>query len=470
MRTCFFTAVLALALGAASPAHAVLDRLVPSSREEVVLSYAPLVQQATPAVVNIYTRKVVTQRVRSPMFDDPFWRRFLGDRPGFGERQRRRVQNSLGSGVILSADGVVVTNHHVIEGADEITVALADRREFTATVLLSDEPTDLAYLKIDTGGEALPFVELAASDDLLVGDIVMAIGNPFGVGQTVTVGIVSALARTQVSESELGYFIQTDAAINPGNSGGALLGMHGRLVGVNTAIFSRSGGSHGIGFAIPADLVGAMLRAALDDGQLRRPWFGASGQVVTSDIAEGLGLDRPIGILINDIYPDGPADDAGVREGDVIVAIDGGEVFDVPSLNFRLATREMGSDITVELLRRGEARTVALTAEPAPEEPPRNLTQLAGEHPFNGVTVGNLSPAYAEELGLSTTETGVIVVDVPRGAYARRFNLAPGEIVERVNDRPIDRVADLEAATASGAEVWQLVMRRGGQRRSIAIR
>ncbi|PCI44922.1 MAG: serine protease, partial [Alphaproteobacteria bacterium] len=297
------------------------DKKVPSSKIEVQLSYAPVVKRAAPAVVNIYTKRVVRTRSYSPFANDPFFQRFFGDR--LGGRPRERIQRSLGSGVIVGEDGVIVTNHHVVEGADEITVALSDRREYDAEIILDDEKADLAILRINTGGEKLPTLKFSDSDTVEVGDLVLAIGNPFGVGQTVTSGIVSALARTQVSGQDYQFFIQTDAAVNPGNSGGALIGMNGELIGINTAIFSRSGGSNGIGFAIPANMVRHVVSSALMGGELVRPWFGGGGQAVTSDIAESLGFDRPGGILVDDIYAGGPADKAGLEQGDVILSIDG---------------------------------------------------------------------------------------------------------------------------------------------------
>ncbi|MEX1147469.1 MAG: trypsin-like peptidase domain-containing protein, partial [Sphingomonadales bacterium] len=244
------------------------ERAVPQSQADVQLSFAPVVKAVTPAVVNIYTRRVVRSDPQaSPFFDDPFFRRFFGDGPAMGT-PRERVQRSLGSGVIVSADGIIVTSHHVIGEADQITVALYDRREFEAEVVLSDESTDLAVLRIDTEGEELPHLELRDSDTLEVGDLVLAIGNPFGVGQTVTSGIVSAVARTNVGVSDYQFFIQTDAAINPGNSGGALVTLDGKLAGINTAIYSRTGGSIGIGFAIPSNMVGSVVVAAVTDGKV----------------------------------------------------------------------------------------------------------------------------------------------------------------------------------------------------------
>ena len=228
---------------------------VPNSQAEIKLSFAPLVKKVAPAVVNIFTRKTVTQRSFSPLFDDPFFRRFFGGQLRKSPKSRKKVQNSLGSGVIVKSDGIVITNHHVIKGAEEITVVLSDRREFGAEIIVSDKRTDLAILKIRELNDELPFLALRDSDDLEVGDLVLAIGNPFGVGQTVTSGIVSALARTQVGINDLNFFIQTDAAINPGNSGGALVSLDGKLVGINSAIYSKGGGSVGIGFAIPTNMV-----------------------------------------------------------------------------------------------------------------------------------------------------------------------------------------------------------------------
>ncbi|HKF70352.1 MAG TPA: trypsin-like peptidase domain-containing protein, partial [Stellaceae bacterium] len=291
----------------------------PRSREAIRLSFAPIVKQAAPAVVNVFSRRVVRTSA-SPFADDPFFRRFFGNRSPFGLPQER-VQNSLGSGVIIDPDGLIVTNHHVIQEAQEITVVLSDRREFEAKVLRSDERTDLAVLKIDQKGERLPTLELGDSDALQVGDLVLAIGNPFGVGQTVTSGIVSGLARTAIGISDFRSFIQTDAAINPGNSGGALVDVDGKLVGINTAIYSRSGGSIGIGFAIPTSMVRAVVEGAKTGKLIARAWLGATGQPVTAEIAQAAGLDRPRGALVKEVVAESPAAQAGIRPGDVIVAI-----------------------------------------------------------------------------------------------------------------------------------------------------
>ena len=313
-------------------------RAVPESRQQIALSFAPIVQKTAASVVNVYGVNRA-QRSVSPFSDDDLFRRFFGgDR--FGGVPRERAQQSLGSGVLADTSGLVVTNHHVIEGLTEVKVSLADRREFEADIVLRDPRTDLAVLKL-RGAERLPAIDIGDSDNLQVGDLVLAIGNPFGVGQTVTQGIVSALARTQVGVTDYQFFIQTDAAINPGNSGGALVDMTGRLIGINTAIFSRTGGSHGIGFAIPSAMVKVVVESAKGGGKsVRRPWFGASLQNVTSDVAEAMGLDRPAGVLVARVFDNGPAADSGLKRGDVILGVDGQQVEFAGG--FRLSLRDQG--------------------------------------------------------------------------------------------------------------------------------
>jgi serine protease Do len=444
------------------------QNIVPDSQAQIALSFAPLVKKVAPAVVNIFTRKKVTRRQFSPLFDDPFFRRFFGDdfRPGV---PRDRVQNSLGSGVVVSADGTIVTAHHVIEGADEITVVLADRREFDAKIVGSDDRTDLAVLKIDTANEAVPFLQFRDSDDLEVGDLVLAIGNPFGVGQTVTSGIVSAVARTQVGINDLNFFIQTDAAINPGNSGGALVSMDGRLIGINSAIFSRTGGSVGIGFAIPSNMVRSVLDAAADGGRIVRPWVGASGQAVTTDLMPSLGLKRPAGVLINDIYPGGPADRAGIQTGDVILGVGGREVNDPEALRFRIATRAAGDTIEFMIWRRERARTVSFPVERPPEMPQREITELSGIHPLSGAAVANLSPALADELNVDLMARGVIIVQLRRGSTAHRFQFRPGDVVRSINGEEVGSVVVIKSLLAKQVTLWRIVFERDGKNVAVVI-
>ncbi len=450
-----------------SDSHDVLlEREVPRDREQIRLSFAPAVKKAQPAVVNIYVRQRAEAR-RSPLFNDDFFRRFFGRDFGM---PRQRAQRSLGSGVIVSADGLVVTNYHVIRGRDgrsrentDIKVALADGREYAAEVILEDEQTDLAVLRLQDGeDETFPHIQFADSDNLQVGDLVLAIGNPFGVGQTVTSGIVSATARTRVGITDYQFFIQTDAAINPGNSGGALVDMDGRLVGINTAIFSRSGGSQGIGFAVPSNMVRVVVESALQGGRVRRPWLGVSVQTVTSDLAEGLGLPRPRGALIAEIVPGSPADEAGLKEGDVVLRIDGRQVGDADALRYRVATKDLNGQAEFEIWRDGARRKVQVQLEAPPEDPPRNTTKLDGQHPFAGATVENLSPAVADELRIRET-TGVVVRETESYSPARRVGLRPGDIILEINGARIERVRDLERVVQRRYRVWRLTISRSGE-------
>ncbi|GLQ07756.1 serine protease [Sneathiella chinensis] len=434
---------------------------VPTNQAEITLTFAPLVKKAAPAVVNIFTKKTVEAKSRS-LFRDPFFERFFG--PGFGkQRNQKRTQNSLGSGVIINADGTIVTNYHVVNGADEITVALHDRREFDASVVLEDERTDLAVLKINTEGDPLPFLEFNDSDTLEVGDLVIAIGNPFGVGQTVTSGIVSALDRNAGVGNDIRSFIQTDAAINPGNSGGALLTMDGRLAGVNSAIFSKGGGSLGIGFAIPANLVRSVLANGLANGEVIRPWLGASGQRVTRDAAESLGLDRPGGVLVNSIYPGGAAAKGGLKVGDVVTSVDGKEVLAPEALLYRVSTGEIGKTTALGIYRNGQHIEVNVPLQKAPEDPPRDLVTLGGPQPLAGAEVGNLSPALALEIGFPALAKGIVVTGVEKDSLAERYGIRRGDIMLAVNGKKAANTRDLQRLLVAAKGRWTIQMARNGR-------
>jgi serine protease Do len=417
------------------------------------LSYSGIVKAAAPAVVNVYTATI--EKRPNSLMDDPFFRQFFG-----GGAPQPRVQQSLGSGVVVGANGLIVTNNHVVAGADQIVVAMADRREFKAKVLFADPRLDLALLKVDTGGTALPVIRMADSDRVEVGDVTIAIGNPFGVGQTVTTGIVSALARTGIGVSDWQFFIQTDAAINPGNSGGALLDSQGRLIGINTAIYSRSGGSNGIGFAIPSRMVRVFLGAA-DKGKLVSGWIGLEGEPVTADTAAQLQLDRPGGLLVTGLATNSPAAAAGVKVGDVILSVDGRDVSDGSQLRYSLATEGVGKRINVTLLRAGTRREVGVTLVAPPENPPRQLTAIRGNTILNGVTIANLSPAYAQELGAGLPEAGVVVVEIAGNAPAAQF-LRPGALIEALAGQPVKSVA--EAVALSGKGALSVRFNQNGQR------
>ena len=431
---------------------------VPQSQAEISLSFAPLVRQAAPAVVNIYARRVVEQR--SPFAGDPFFGSFFRD---FGAG-RPRVQNSLGSGVILSGDGIAVSNYHVVGQATDIRVVLSDRREYAAQVLLADEESDLAILRLQ-GASDLPHLPLRDSDTVEVGELVLAIGNPFGVGQTVTSGIVSGLARSGTATGNArGYFIQTDAPINPGNSGGALIDMAGRLIGVNTSILTRSGGSNGIGFAIPAALVAQFVAQARDGAtRFARPWAGLSGQPVEADLAFSLGLALPEGVLISAVHPASPFAAAGLRPGDVILSVDGAPVNTPPEMMYRMAVRGIGAEIAVEVHSGGARRTLAVPLIAPPEDPSRDTTELGRGDVLPGLVVANLNPALSGELGLPVgADNGVVVVDP--GPYGARAGLQPGDILRGINGRAVDAPGDVARALARGSRVMQIEAERRGQR------
>lgn len=424
-------------------------RVAPESMADVRMSFAPIVDRASPAVVNVYTSKVVQRTTGDPFFD-----RFFG--------VRSEPQTSLGSGVIVSPDGVIVTNNHVIENFSEIRIVFADRREFDAEVLLTDPKTDLAVLKIEDT-DPLPFLEFANSDAAEVGDIVLAIGNPFGVGQTVTTGIVSALARTAVSISDYQFFIQTDAAINPGNSGGALVDVDGRLLGVNTAIYSRSGGSNGIGFAIPARLVQQVIATAMRGGELQRPWTGASTETVSSTLAQALKLDRPAGVIINDLYKDGPLEKAGLRAGDVIVDLNGKPIFDAATLRYRAGIEEPGTRGEIGYIRNGERRTGTVVFDLPPEKPARDEREISGANPLTGVTVANLSPRYNDEIGINPLLEGVVIVDTPARSFARQNGLRRGYRIVSLNQKEITSAAQLVRELDRASAPWTFVIDTGNR-------
>ena len=451
-------AVLLALVGIANPAMA-QDRQVPTSLAQLQYSFAPIVQRVAPAVVNVYASHVVENQ--NPFMADPFFRQFFGGIP------RRQVERSLGSGVIVDASGLVVTNYHVIRDASEVRVALSDKREFDATVVLKDQRSDLAVLRIKGANERFPVLQFANSDALQVGDVVLAIGDPFGVGQTVTHGIVSALARTQVGSSDYQFFIQTDAAINPGNSGGALVDMSGHLVGINSAIASSSGGSEGIGFAIPANMVRIVVASAESGStSVKRPWFGAELQEVTHDIADSLGLKAPSGALVASVGAGSPAERAGIKAGDVIVSVDGVAVEDPNAFDYRFATKPLGGTAQLGIIRQGRAMVVPVALQPLPETP-RDEVEIRANSPFRGATVANLSPALADELRLDPQSEGVVITAVADGSTAQGIGFQPGDIVVSVNNRKVDSSADLQRITGSGSRSWRVTIRRGNQQISV---
>ena len=439
---------------------------IPESLKDVQLSFAPVVEQAAPAVVNVYATRRVKAR-RPSLFNDRFFEEFFGRSFGDNFGQRERLENSLGSGVIVSAEGIVVTNNHVISGAEAFKVVLSDRREYSAELLLADERTDLAVLKILDAEEQFPALPYRNSDTVNVGDFVLAIGNPFGVGQTVTNGIVSALARTSVGVTDFQSFIQTDAPINPGNSGGALVTMDGRLLGVNTAIYTRSGGSVGIGFAIPSNMVQQVVDAALSDGRIVRPWAGMELQKVSHSLAQTLGLAKPVGALIVKLHPNSPLRKAGLKSGDVVRTFNGKEILEPENFRYRMAVAGVGARAEIGYLRQGKRNIVNVKLTAPPDFPPRNETKLTGEHIFNTVKVSNLNPAVVDEMGqafkLGLEEKGVIILTIDKRARAARVGLRPGDIVLSINGTEIKSVAELVALLNKPPEQWNLEIRRAGR-------
>ena len=429
------------------------ERHVPTDSTTMKQSFAPVVREAAPAVVNISARSI--QRVQA----DPFFQFFGGGMP------QQRVAESAGSGVIVRSDGVVVTNNHVIQGAQQIRVVLNDRREFPAEVILADERSDIAVLRLQNVTEQLPVLAIDDREELQVGDLVLAIGNPFGVGQTVTNGIISALNRTETGISDSGSFIQTDAAINPGNSGGPLVDMDGDVIGINTAIFSRSGSSAGVGFAVPASMVRRVVDSALGgDTAVVRPWLGVKGDTVSAEIARSLGMARPQGLTVTDVYDGGPGDRAGLRQGDVITAIDGAEVHDQAGLNFRVGTRNPNDSVAITVLRDGRSQTINARVQALPGDAKADGV-IIQQGPFSGSQIAALNPALADRLGGDPFAQGLLITNVARGSYAARAGLRPGDLVREVNGRPVRTPQALQGLGAS-----EVTIERQGRRMTGVLR
>ncbi|MGO4525322.1 Do family serine endopeptidase [Microvirga sp. 2MCAF35] len=446
-----------MAVGIAG-AQAQTQRVVPESKAQVQLSFAPVVRQTAGSVVNVYASRS-EKRQNAAM--EEYFRRFFGDNaPGV---PRGRSQSSLGSGVIVDPSGLVITNNHVIENMNEVKVALADRREFAADILLRDQRTDIAVLKLKDATN-LQAIELGDSEALQVGDIVLAIGNPFGVGQTVTQGIVSALARTQVGISDYQFFIQTDAAINPGNSGGALIDMNGRVVGINTAIYSRSGGSIGIGFAVPSSMVKVVLNSAKGGAKnVVRPWLGARLQPVDGDIASGLGLERPTGVLVTAVYDKGPAAEAGLKRGDAILMVDGQPVDNPDSFGYRFTLKGTQGEAPLTILRGGKQTTLQVKLTPPPENPKREPVQGRARTPFAGATLVNMSPAVADELQIEVADDGVVVADLEDRSVAASVGFEKGDQIVAINGERLTSTKDADRLINRNGGYWEITVSRGGR-------
>ncbi|WP_439651786.1 Do family serine endopeptidase [Microvirga puerhi] len=455
--SCFMFVVVALfAFG--SPGAEAQDRAVPANRAQVQLSFAPIVRETSGAVVNVYATR--SERRQNAGMEE-FFRRFFGE--GGPSVPPGRSQSSLGSGVIVDPAGLVITNNHVIENMSDVKVALADRREFEAEIVLRDPRSDLAVLKLKNPAD-LQVIELGDSEALQVGDLVLAVGNPFGVGQTVTQGIVSALARTQVGISDYQFFIQTDAAINPGNSGGALIDMNGRLVGINTAIFSRSGGNIGIGFAIPSSMVRVVLNSARNGARnVVRPWLGARLQSVDGEIASSIGLPRPTGVLVTSVYDKGPAADAGLKRGDAILAVDGQSVDNPDGFGYRFTLKGIQGQTPLTILRDGKQINISVRLLPPPENPSRSPVKVTSRSPLSGATLVNMSPAVAEELQIDISDDGVVVADLDENGIAASVGFQKGDQIVAINGERLTSTKDVDRLTRRGGGYWEMTINRGGR-------
>jgi len=419
---------------------------------------SPAVKRAIPAVVNISSTKVIRRQAGGSPSMPPLFEEFFGGQ--FSIPQERRAQ-SLGSGVIVSEDGHILTNDHVISGADEIEVTLTDKREFEAEIIGRDPKTDLALIKVGAGGN-LPVLRLSAdSGDIEVGDFVLAIGNPFGLRQTVTFGIVSATGRGGLGIEELEDFIQTDASINPGNSGGALINLQGELVGINTAIVSRGGGNQGIGFAVPSNMARDVMNQLSEHGRVIRGWLGVVIQPVTPALAESLNIDQAMGAIVSDVAPDSPASEAGVERGDVIVEVDDQPIEDARALQLRIARSSPGEKVNLTMIRDGRSDSISVELGEADSDKP----VAAGQFPSGGelgLTVQPLTDQIARQLGLKDV-SGVVVTAVEPGSPAAEAGLRRGDVVEEVSRNPVTSVGQFKSALRKAGDVVLLLVNRGGQ-------
>ena len=425
-------------------------------------AFAELAEATRPAVVNISTTSTITMQENpfGNMFSDPFFRHFFGNQFGNPGQQRKYKSSALGSGVIVSADGYILTNNHVVKDADEIKVTLYDKREFKGKVVGTDPRTDLAVVKIDARN--LPTLTFGESGKMKTGDLVLAIGNPFGLNQTITMGIVSAVGRSNIGLADYEDFIQTDAAINPGNSGGALVNASGELVGINTAIYSTSGGYMGIGFAIPSDMAKVVLDNIIKHGKVIRGWLGVSIQDLTPDLAKGLGIKETAGALVSGVETGSPADKAGLKQGDLITGIDTKEIDDSTGLRNIIASTAPGTKVDVRIIRNGKEQTVAVVLGEYKEHAIAKKTEY--DNALKGVSVQDLTPGLRNKLSIPEGVNGVVVTGVSPNLAGQRL-LQPNDVIEEVNRAAIQNIQDYDRAVSrihSKDTVLLLIYRDGG--------
>jgi serine protease Do len=434
-------------------------------------SFSPIVKKVAPSVVNIYSTRFIKERpMQNPLMNDPFFRQFFGNQPQGDDRERTRKEQSLGSGVIVSPDGYILTANHVVADADEVKVSIADnKKEYTAKVIGKDRATDIAVLKIQAAN--LPAVTLADSDQLEVGDVVLALGNPFGVGQTVTMGIVSGLGRSGFGFNGYENFIQTDAAINPGNSGGALVDVDGRLVGINTAIISRSGGNQGIGFAVPINMARNVLERLVSGGKISHGYLGIiNPQDIDADLAKQFGLTDQNGALVGDVLPDAPAAKAGIKSGDVIVSVNDKPVTDAHSLQLTVSQISPGTPVAVKIIRNGFNKTVTVTlaelpgSEVAASDENNSNTGPATADALDGVTVADLEPQVREQLRVPASVNGALVSDVNAESNSADAGLQPHDLIVEINRQPVASANDAVrlCKAARGEHILVKIWRRNG--------
>ncbi len=456
-----FVSIICLVVLSSSGASEAQDqKVIPQTRDDLQYSFAPLIKRVAPAVVNIFAVRKSQTHSPSPLEQDPVFKHFFGE-----SGPQARLQRSLGSGVIVRPDGIVITNYHVIRNADAIKVVLSDGREFEAKLLVHDNRTDLAALRLNAQGASLPFLELKDSDELEVGDIVLAIGNPFGFGQTVTSGIVSGLARSQLGVHDIRSLIQTDAAVNPGNSGGPLVTMDGKVVGINTAIYSNTGASIGISFAVPSNLVVPVLTSIETGGKVVRPWIGIMMKSITAKMASDYKLPAPTGVLLTRVFDDSTAKKAGLEVGDILLKIDGVEIKNESSYRFRIATSKVGEEKVFTILRRGEERDIRVKLQAPPDLSQEKKIEISGRNPLSGSVVMSLTPYIAAEYALPyQDEGGVVVISVRKGTLAAQSGLIPGDVIVSVNDEPVASLEDLIKKLRRSGGRWQLAIKRGSRK------
>ena len=438
---------------------------VPRQILETGKAFSEIVSAVSPMVVNISTTKVV-RRDTGPFFEDPFFDLF---NPFHDFRMPKKwKEQSLGSGVIVSPDGYIITNNHVVEKADEIKVTLLDKRSFKGRIVGADPKTDIAVVRIDAS--SLPTLKWGDSEKLQVGEFVLAIGNPYGLSHTVTMGIISAVGRANVGIADYEDFIQTDAAINPGNSGGPLVNIKGELIGINTAIFSRTGGYQGIGFAVPSNMVRLVMDQLVQRGKIIRGWIGVTIQELTPELSQKFGLKKSNGALVSDVAKDSPAAKAGIIRGDVILEFNGKEVKDVSSLRNMVAQSKTGSEVSMKILRSGKEYTVKVIIVEMPREiaevVPSQLPNDSEAEALTGLTVMDLTKEIARQLGLYKDEKGVVVVKVEPGSPADEAEMKKGDIIKEIDKKKVDNLGDFNriASNIKKDETVLLFINRGGKR------